>query len=55
MSCNSTVRDHLLMVDWGHGICLRAHVKWVCKALGLKKSSQLPRLGGFATNVFTVS
>ncbi len=54
MPGNSTTLDHQLMVDWGHGICFRAHAKQVCKAQRLNKLGPSPRLGGFASSILTV-
>jgi hypothetical protein len=51
----STVPDHPLMLDCGHGILFRVHAKWVRKVRRLKKLGWSSRLGEFATSVLTVS
>ncbi len=55
MSGDSTAPDHLLIVDCGQVICLRARAKWACKARRLKEMGRSPRLRGFATSLLTMS
>jgi hypothetical protein len=55
ISLDITAPDHPFTVDCGHGICLSAWAKWVCRAHKLKKLGRGLRLGGFATSSLMVS